>query len=163
MKSASHMKPAIIAAGDFIRRISPCRRHDLFRRKADFIAAKSYIVLGDRTSAKALLSKLSEDCSDAIGAECAYILIQDLYNAGDFEQVEKKVYEFSDTKTSQLYWLAKSFIVLGDSFAENDNLRQAKATFESILNGYEPADGKSDDVTESVRFRLERLNAMLNQ
>jgi len=129
------------------------------RRKADFIAAKSYIVLGDRTSAKALLSKLSEDCSDAIGAECAYILIQDLYNAGDFEQVEKKVYEFSDTKTSQLYWLAKSFIILGDSFADRERWEQARATYESISKGYKVS-VPNDDVLEQTEMRLNKLKAM---
>ena len=132
---------------------------DATRRKAEFIAAKSYIVLGDRTAAKALLGKLSEDCSDAIGAECAYILIQDLYNAGDFEQVEKKVYEFSDTKTSQLYWLAKSFIILGDSFADRERWEQARATYESISKGYKVS-VPNDDVPEQTEMRLNKLKAM---
>jgi hypothetical protein len=73
------------------------------------------------------------------------------------------VYKFSESRSPQAYWLARSFIVLGDSFAENDNLRQAKATFESILEGYEPAQGTTDDVTESVRMRLNRLNEMMNK
>ena len=132
---------------------------DATRRKADFIAAKSYIVLGDRTAAKELLTKLSEDCSDAVGAECAYILIQDLYNAGDFEQVEKKVYEFSDTKTSQLYWLAKSFIILGDSFADRERWEQARATYESISKGYRVS-VPNDDVLEQTEMRLNKLKAM---
>ncbi len=52
--------------------------------------------------------------------------------------------------------------MLGDSFAENENYRQAKATFESILEGYETADGKPDDVIENVKMRLGRLNEMSN-
>ena len=128
-------------------------------RKAEFIAAKSYIVLGDRVAAKTLLNKLSADCNDAIGAECAYILIQDLYNAGDFEQVEKKVYEFSDTKTSQLYWLAKSFIILGDSFADRERWEQARATYESISKGYKVSVA-NDDVLEQTEMRLNKLKAM---
>jgi len=132
---------------------------DAARRNAEFIAAKSYIVLGDRTEAKVLLNKLSEDCSDEIGAECAYILIQDLYNAGDFEEVEKKVYEFSDTKTSQLYWLAKSFIILGDSFADRERWEQARATYESISKGYKVSI-PNDDVPEQTEMRLNKLKAM---
>ena len=132
---------------------------DATRRRAEFIAAKSYIVLGDRTSAKALLGRLSADCSDAIGAECAYILIQDFYNAGDFEQVEKKVYEFSDTKTPQLYWLAKSFIILGDSFADREKWEQARATYESISKGYKVS-VPNDDVLEQTEMRLNKLKDM---
>ncbi len=132
---------------------------DETRRKAEFIAAKSYIVLGDRTSAKALLTKLSADCSDAVGAECAYIMIQDYYNAGDFEQVEKKVYEFSDSKTPQLYWLAKSFIILGDSFADRERWEQARATYESIAKSYKVSVA-NDDVLEQTEMRLNKLKAM---
>ena len=128
-------------------------------RKAEFIAAKSYIVLGDRNAAKILLNKLSADCSDAIGAECAYILIQDYYNAGDFEQVEKKVYEFSDSKTPQLYWLAKSFIILGDSFADRERWEQARATYESISKSYKVS-VPNDDVLEQTEMRLNKLKSM---
>ena len=57
--------------------------------------------------------------------------------------------------------IAKAFITLGDSFAEQDNLAQAKATFESVQNGYKPAEGTSDDVLDNVRMRLEKLKTMM--
>lgn len=132
---------------------------DGMRRRAEFIAAKSYIVLGDRAAAKALLTKLSEDRSDAVGAECAYILIQDLYNAGDFEQLEKNVYDFSDSRTPQLYWLAKSFIILGDSFADRERWEQARATYESISKSYRISVA-NDDVLEQTEMRLNKLKSM---
>jgi hypothetical protein len=55
-----------------------------------------------------------------------------------------------------MYWLAKSFIVLGDSFAERDEWEQAKATFESVKDGYEPS-REHDDVIEQVEMRLSKL------
>ena len=70
------------------------------------------------------------------------------------------VYDFSGKAGGQNYWLAKAFIVLGDSFAEQDNLAQAKATFESVLNGYE-SQGADDDVLDNVRMRLDKLNEMM--
>ena len=57
---------------------------------------------------------------------------------------------------------AKAFLVLGDSFAEQDNLTQAKATFESVLNGYTPVSGTTDDVLDNVRMRLSKLNNLMN-
>jgi hypothetical protein len=61
-----------------------------------------------------------------------------------------------------MYWLAKSFIVLGDSFADRGELKQAKATFESIKEGYAgSADG--DDVLEDVEIRLQKLDALMNK
>lgn len=88
------------------------------------------------------------------------MIILDAYDQGKYDSVEKKVYAFAEKAGDQSYWLAKAFIVLGDSFAEQDNLQQAKATFESVLNGYKPASGKSDDVLDNVRMRLDKLKNM---
>ena len=62
--------------------------------------------------------------------------------------------------TPQTYWLAKSFIVLGDSFAEQGELEQAKATFESIRDGYQ-AEGASDDVLDNVQMRLRKIEELI--
>ena len=48
----------------------------------------------------------------------------------------------------------------GDAFAEQDNFKQAKATFESIANGYEST-GPEDDVLDAVAMRLEKLSQMM--
>lgn len=131
---------------------------DLLRR-ARFVMAKSYLVQGDRELAKPLFDALSAVTDDEIGAESAYILILDAYDSGDFLSVENKVYSFSDSGTSQLYWLAKSFIVLGDSFADREEWEQARATFESVQNEYKPQDD-DDDIQEQVKMRLNRLQSM---
>ena len=66
------------------------------------------------------------------------------------------MYAFSDAGSNQVYWLAKSFIVLGDAFADRGDYEQAEATYNSILDGYVPTrDG--DDVLDQVQRRLEQL------
>ena len=132
------------------------------QREAQYVMAKSYLSSSRRDDAFAILEKLSADMSDSYGAEAAYLLIMDCYDRGVFEEVEAKVYAFSDAGSGQTYWLAKSFIVLGDSFAERDDMEQAKATFESIRDGYVPA-GEDDDVLDNVRFRLNRIQEMTAQ
>ena len=132
------------------------------RTEAEYITAKSYLALGRRDDALPLLRSLSADNFTPRGAEAAYLLIQDTYDAGNFEEVENLVYAFSDSQTNQTYWLAKSFIVLGDSFAEREEWNQARATFESIRDGYEPQ-GPRDDVLEQVAMRLGRLDKMNEQ
>ena len=126
------------------------------RTYAGYIMAKSYLALGRRNDALPLLRNLSQDNFTPIGAEAVFLLIQDTYDAGNFEEVEILVYAFSESQTSQTYWLATSFIVLGDFFAERQEWTQAKATFESIRDGYEPQ-GVKDDVLEQVNMRLEHL------
>ena len=128
-------------------------------RRARYVEAKSYLATSRRTEAFGILAQLSSDTASPEGAEAAYMIIQDRYDQGKFDDVEKLVYKLSDSGTSQTYWLAKSFVVLGDAFAERGDYRQAKATFESIRDGYVPS-GKTDDVQDNVGMRLKKLAEM---
>lgn len=128
------------------------------KEEAHYVKAKSYLAVSRRDEAFAILGELAEDVSGPYGAEAAYMLVQDSYDRGEFEEVETRVYAFSDAGSGQTYWLAKSFIVLGDSFAERGEMEQAKATFESIRDGY-VSSGK-DDVLDNVVMRLDRLNEL---
>ena len=128
-------------------------------RRAQYVEAKSYLATSRRTKAFEILAKLSSATKTPEGAEAAYMIIQDKYDQGKFQDVENLVYKFSDSGTDQTYWLAKAFIALGDAFAERGDLKQAKATFESIRDGYTPS-GKTDDVLDNVSMRLEKLEEM---
>ena len=127
--------------------------------EAEYIVAKSCLATSRREEAFRVLERLSQDVGNPYGAESAYMIIQDCYDRGDFEAVEGKVYAFSDAGSDQLYWMARSFIVLGDSFVERDELEQAKATFESVRDGYTPS-GVEDDVLDNVMMRLRKLEEM---
>lgn len=127
--------------------------------EAEYIVAKSCLATSRREEAFRVLERLSQDVGNPYGAESAYMIIQDCYDRGDFEAVEGKVYAFSDAGSDQLYWMARSFIVLGDSFVERDELEQAKATFESVRDGYTPS-GVDDDVLDNVMMRLRKLEEM---
>lgn len=130
------------------------------KRQADYVCAKSRLSLGERDKAYALFRSLSSEPSDAEGAEATYMLIQDAYDQGNYSTVQSMVHKFAADAPNQSYWLAKAFIVLGDSFAEQENYAQAKATFESIRDGYTPQ-GKSDGVLDNVNMRLEKLKTLM--
>lgn len=125
-------------------------------REARYVQARSYMSTSRRGEAMELFRTLANDPSTAEGAEAKYIIIQNMYDTGDFQSVENAVYDFSSDAGNQSYWLAKAFITLGDSFLERGLTDQAKATFESIRDGYEPQ-SQSDDVQENVKLRLQRL------
>ncbi len=138
------------------------RTKPLLYSEAQYVKAKSYLAGSRRDEAFAILAELAEDVTGVYGAEAAYMLILDSYDRGDFEDVENKVYAFSDAGSPQVYWLAKSFIVLGDSFVDRDELEQAKATFESVRDGYEPQSA-DDDVKSNVEVRLAKLAELMNK
>ena len=135
---------------------------DDVRREASYIKAKALMASSRRSEALVVMEALSADMRDSYGAEAAYTLILDSYDKGDFDAVEEKVFTFSDAGSGHTYWLAKSFIVLGDSYVDKGNYKQAKATFESVRDGYKPS-AADDDVIDNVRIRLTRLEEMMAQ
>ena len=128
-------------------------------REAEYVRAKSLLSLSRRDAAFGIFEELAKTPTDAYGAEAEFMIVQDRFDRADYKAVEDLVYAFSDSGTKQNYWLAKAFLVLGDSFAEQGDLRQAKATFESVRDGYKPV-SDTDDVPDNVKMRLDRLSEM---
>lgn len=143
-----------IAAAESVMAINEVSKD--IKREALYIKGKSLQNKEERELANKVFGQLSAEPADAFGAEAAYILILDAYDSGNFTQVEELTFKLSDSATPQTYWLAKSFIVLGDSYAERDEMEQAKATFESIKENYTPS-GSEDDVIAQVEKRLNKL------
>ncbi|MCQ2155172.1 MAG: tetratricopeptide repeat protein [Bacteroidales bacterium] len=126
------------------------------QREARLIKAKSLLNLSRRDEAFECLASLVSEPKTAEGAEASYMVIQDCFDKADFKAVEDKVYAFGGSGSGQQYWLAKSFIVLGDSYMEQQKYKQARATFQSIADAY----SAKDEIPDQVKLRLDKLNEM---
>ena len=111
--------------------------------------------MGERSRALPFLADIARNKMIPEGAESAYLIISDHFDKGDFAKVERDVYAFADSGTPQSYWLAKSFILLGDTFAERENWEQADATYKSILDSYKPK--VKDDIEEQIKMRISKI------
>ncbi len=129
------------------------------QKDAVYVKAKSHLVLGEREQANILLEQLKHDSHTAAGAEAFFLLCKDAFDIGDFDKAETMIYDFADTDTPQQYWIARSFVLLGDIFAEREEWVQAKATYESIQKGYKSE--KSDDIEQMVTLRLKKCEEEL--
>ncbi|MGL5959377.1 MAG: tetratricopeptide repeat protein [Bacteroidales bacterium] len=128
---------------------------DEMQREARFKQAKSYEVQNDTLEAIELYKELAVDPITQEGAEAYYIVIKHEFNAENLERAEKAILDFSKTGTPHQYWLAKSFIILGDIYVKRGDAFQAKATYESILDGYkDEADGVVQEVSKKVQELL---------
>jgi len=137
------------------KRIDTRSLADNSRVRVNYIIAKSLYTLGERSEALPILKELSKNKMTPEGAESAYLLISNSFDNGDFNSVEKETFAFSDSRTPQSYWLAKCFILLGDTYAEKENWSQAEATYNSILESY-TAKG-TDDIADQIRMRLAKI------
>ena len=127
------------------------------KREADYIKAKSYMATSRRDEALALFRSLSSQPATAEGAEARYIIIQDAFDRADYDAVQKAVFDFSDKSGGQNYWLARAYLTLADTFVQIGKTEQAKATLESIRDGYTP-ERPDDDIQDLVQSRLYKLN-----
>ncbi|MCL1974268.1 MAG: tetratricopeptide repeat protein [Bacteroidetes bacterium] len=121
-----------------------------------YIEAKSLQTLGQQEPAISLFQKLASETYTPLGAESAYILIQNAYNSGNFDQAEEQIYALSDSDSPQHYWIALSFIILGDIYTERGEFEQALATYQSLLDEYKPAE--PDNIHDIVRVQIQKCN-----
>lgn len=127
---------------------------ELVKGEAGMTKAKSLLSTSRREEAYALLASLAENPKTEVGAEAAYMIIVDCYDRADFDAVKEKVYALADSGTSHQNFLAKAFVVLGDSFVEQGRPKQAEATFKSVAEGYK--DDK--ELNAEIKLRLEKLS-----
>jgi len=129
------------------------------QREVSYMEAKSCLATSRREEGLEIFRTLSKKPATPEGAEARYILVQDAFNRGDFESVRDQVFDFSDKSGDQSYWLAKSYITLADSFAETGKKDQARATYESIRDGYTPS-GPEDDILNILNSKMSKLESL---
>ena len=123
-------------------------------RKARFSKGKVLAKRGKADEAMEIFRALSDNKGDVVGAESAYLVIAHHFDKGEHEQAEKLVYELADSKTSHSYFLGRAFILLGDIYAAKGDTFQARATYQSIVDGYTPVD---DGVVEDAKMKIQKL------
>lgn len=121
------------------------------KRKAQLVRGR---VLYSRGSDEAytIFAELANNRTTAEGTEAYYRLIEQRYNLGELDAAEQMVYDLGDC--GSVYWQAKCFLLLGDIMLKNDNAFQARATYQSIVDGYPTHD---DGIIDEAH---QRINSM---
>ncbi|MDE6069690.1 MAG: tetratricopeptide repeat protein [Alistipes sp.] len=122
-------------------------------REARFAWAEQLRTRDKRDEAAAHYRRLASEVRTREGSAAAYYLIEDLFAQGDMEGAEKEIFAFSE-RGPQAYWLAKAFILLGDVYVSKGDVFQARATWQSVADGYSHAD---DGIVEEARARIRKL------
>ena len=124
-------------------------------RETRYKLAKSYVNTNDLENALKEYRILAQNVSIKEGAEAKFRVAEILYETNRLLLAEEVIFSFENTPYQ--FWLAKSFILLSDIYKTNDDLFQAKATLESILQNYENND---DDIIEIANKKLKEINAL---
>lgn len=122
--------------------------------EARFKRAKALLALGRTNDAFDEFARVSQRVKTAEGSESKYEMIKILYQRGELNKAESEVFKFAETNTPHQYWLAKSFILLGDIYAGKNDFFQAKATLQSVIDGYANA---NDGIIDEAIAKLAEL------
>jgi TolA-binding protein len=124
------------------------------KREAGLIVGRGRQTAGEHKEAAEIFKTLAKDLNRPLDAEAKYRLIASYAAMKKLQDADNEVMSFVDSQSRQQYWLAKSFIVLGDVYVLRKDKNQAKATYESVINGYPD---KNDGVVEEAKQRLNKL------
>lgn len=137
----------IAAADDVLAKVSSAA----VKRQAQYAKATALRKLNRNSEALPLYTELSRDVSTSEGAESAYRVIAAAHASKNNKKAEELVYAFAEKNSPNSYWLAKSFIILGDIYAEAGDKFQARATYQSVVDGYpNTTDGLMDEAKKRI-------------
>ena len=122
------------------------------QRQAKLNKANMLTESGDTAEATKIYEELAQDITTDEGAESYYNLVADKYRAGDYASVEQMIYNMGEC--GSMYWQAKLFLLLGDALVQMGNTFQARATYQSIADGYTP---NNDGIVDEARQRIANL------
>jgi tetratricopeptide (TPR) repeat protein len=131
--------------------------NDEIRLETQYALGKAYLAQNEPARALEAFRQAATNPKSRNGSEAQYQVARLLFEAGNPDEAEQEIFKFSDTNTSYQYWLGKSFLLLGDIYLSRGDDFQAKATYQSIVDGYgDPEDG----IVEEARQKLNAINGL---
>lgn len=117
--------------------------------------ARSEEETGNNSEAAVIYNKIRKDLDTEVGAEAWFRLADMRFRQGKNEEARALCVEMAKESTPQLYWLARVFVVLSDTYAKEGNKAKAKQYLESVKRNYK---GQENDIQEMINSRLAKLN-----
>ncbi len=148
---SGNLNAAAKAAAELIRMPEVSEDQTVY---AHYVLAKAAWKAGDRQTAArefAITTKLDKGNR---GAESKYYLALMQFQNKNYDAAEKLVYGLSDRYPSEVYWVAKGFILLADVYVARGNVFQARETLKSIIANY-----PGNDLKQVARKKLAALPA----
>ena len=122
--------------------------------EALYYRAKAYLNHQSDGYAMDDLQQLAKDTRNVYGAEAKYLVANQLYKAGKYNEAEAELLNYIDQSTPHMYWLARSFVLLSDVYVAMGKPVDARQYLLSLQQNYHEV----DDISAMISTRLEKLN-----
>jgi tetratricopeptide (TPR) repeat protein len=116
---------------------------------------KAYLAKGETDQAEIWLKKAADSRKTEASAEANHLGCKIMYEKGQYTQCEKRILNTVNDMTAYYDWLAKNFILLSDVYLKLDNLDQAIATLQSVVDNH--------DIPETLELAKQKLAEALEE
>ncbi|MDX5320754.1 MAG: tetratricopeptide repeat protein, partial [Bacteroidota bacterium] len=125
------------------------------KRDAHIIMGRVLILAEKWDEAKTHLSLVEKDKENknAKGAEAKYYLCYITYKKGNLKELPNQVYDLDEKYANQIYWVAKGYNLLAESYLDQKDLFNARAVLNSLVDNYP---NQEDGIVEESKRLLER-------
>jgi tetratricopeptide (TPR) repeat protein len=128
---------------------------DLYKSEMSFYKGMSQFNLNDYDNALKELAYVIKNANNEQAAQAKYTTAKIYFLKKNYKQSEKECMEYTDAFPSYEYYLGKTYLLLADIYINNNNLLQAKATLQSLLDNYTT----QDDVRSEGEEKLAEVQA----
>lgn len=97
----------------------------------------AHLLKSDTAEAEKYFQRTAQRHASYYAPEAKYQICRILYLKKQYETCEKKILDWANSLSAQRKWLAKMYILLGETYAARQNYFQAKATFQSIVDNHD--------------------------
>jgi TolA-binding protein len=117
--------------------------------EAHTYAGRYYMSHWQWDSAVISFQAVLKETKNIYGAEAKYSIAYIQYQKKEYKSAQKTIFELNDKFNAFDVWVAKAFVLLADTYIQQNDLFQAKATLQSLIDNY---DGK--EIIDQCKSRL---------
>lgn len=135
------------------------------QNKASLYLGKSAFERGDLETAKDEFLNTLNTAQDEFGAEAKYLLARILYDQREYKQSYETLLDLTEDFAAYDEWVGKAFLLMADNFLAMDQVFQARATLQSLVDNFplqhikDAASSKMKEIDRAEAEKKTRLEA----
>jgi tetratricopeptide (TPR) repeat protein len=120
------------------------------QQQAYYFIGKASLEQGKETQALQAFAKIA-DGKNNISAEANYLIAKIYFNQDKIEFAEKQINYVTENNTNYPYWIAKSIILYADIYLKKNDLFNARAALEAIIENFKDDQNIISEANEKLK------------
>ena len=125
------------------------------QNRAQLYLGKAYLEKGDFDNAIDYFLNTVNTAKDAHGAEAQYHIASIYHDQGNYKRSNEALFNLNDTYGIYEEWIGKSFLLIAENFIAMDELFQAQATLNSVIEK-----SPVESITKLAKERLTEIEIL---